>query len=310
LSMEPKPESVTHLHLLAIVMTELGRFERDPVIRILDLGCGNGHLMAYLYAVLTARYPEKRFEIWGHDVEEYHGHGPDLLATTLAYLYRQQPEAPWSRFVRVISATGPWPYPDGFFQVILTNQVMEHVEDPSLVFGEINRVLCEGGFSANLFSFTNHIPEGHLGLPWVHRIQNFEFLMGYIRFMSKLGFGLYRRRRDRYSLEEYAEKYADFLRLCTHYMPARKAFALAKEHHLRISFPYTQNYYSQKLRSLLSLAPRYRYRLRRRPVLDWFAFSTLKYLNCITMFLEKKDAYSLPDQVGREHVESGTLPVP
>ncbi|WP_306601053.1 hypothetical protein [Geothrix sp. 21YS21S-2] len=93
-------------------------------------------------------------------------------------------------------------------------------------------------------------------------------------------------------------------------MPAKQAFALAKELHLRISFPYTQNYDFQKLRSLLSLAPWYRYRLRRRPLLDGFAFSTPEHLNCITMFLEKKDACSLPDQVRREHLESGALPVP
>jgi len=308
--MEPKPESITHLHLLAIVLTELGRFEREPVIRILDLGCGNGHLMGYLHEMLTSRYPEKRFEIWGHDVEEYNGHGPDLLATTLAHLHQHHPDVPWEGFVRVISATGPWPYPDGFFQVILTNQVMEHVEEPGRIFAEIQRVLCEGGFSAHLFPFTTHIQEGHLSLPWVHRIQNFELLMGYIRFMSRLGFGLYRRRRERYSLEEYTEKYADFLRLCTHYMPARRAFALAKEHHLRISFPYTQNYYFQKLRSLLALAPRYRYRLRRRPILDWLAYSTLKYMNCITMFLEKKDAYSLPDPVGRAPIQSAAAALP
>ncbi|BDU72276.1 class I SAM-dependent methyltransferase [Mesoterricola silvestris] len=293
--MDRKPESITHLHLLAIILTELGRFEGAPVIRILDLGCGNGHLMAYLQDLLPARFPGRTFEVWGHDVEEYEGHARDMLDTTLAYLRGEHPGVPWERFARIISAADRWPYPDDFFHVILTNQVMEHVEDPDLVFREISRVLCEGGFSAHLFPFSCAIQEGHLRLPWVHRIRNHEYRAAYIRFMSRLGFGLYRQRRSRYTLDAFTETYSDFIRLCTHYMPKKMAFSLADRHHLRISFPYTQDYYTQKLRSLLGLAPRYRYRLERRVFRDWLAFGTLKFVNCITMFLEKRDAYSLPD---------------
>ena len=292
--MDRKPESITHLHLLALVVTEMGRFATAPIIRILDLGCGNGHLIAYLYEMLTSRFPEHRFEVWGHDIDDYKANGAGLLDRTLAYLQGQQAEVPWHRFVRLISARDRWPYPDAFFHVILTNQVLEHVEDPDLVFAETSRVLRSGGFSANLFPFRTCVQEGHLLLPWAHRIQNFEFLTGYIRFMSRLGFGLYRRRHGLETLDQFSENYADYLRLCTHYMPVGKAFSLAKKHHLRISFPYTQNFYFQKLRSLLALRPRYRYRLRRRPCIDWLAFSTLKYLSCITMVLEKKDSYSDP----------------
>jgi len=39
---------------------------------------------------------------------------------------------------------------------------------------------------------------------------------------------------------------------------------------------------------------RYTYRLRRRPFVDWLALGTLKYLNCVAMFLEKRDAYARP----------------
>lgn len=43
------------------------------------------------------------------------------------------------------------PYPDGSFDIVLSHDVLEHVEDPRISIAEIHRVLRPGGLSVNVF---------------------------------------------------------------------------------------------------------------------------------------------------------------
>lgn len=42
------PERITHLHLLSVLVTEITKRDlTDGRLRILDAGCGNGHLSSF-----------------------------------------------------------------------------------------------------------------------------------------------------------------------------------------------------------------------------------------------------------------------
>lgn len=290
--MASKPESVTHSHLLSILVTEMERCGEAPVIRILDLGCGRGHMLAFLHEHLTERFPGRTFEFWGHDVADYAGSSSVFLKRTTGYLSEKVPGVDWGRFIKEISVKDPWPYPDGFFHFVLSNQVMEHVEDIEFAFAETDRVLVEGGLSVSVFPLSSYLYETHLNLPFVHKIHNFDHLKGAIKVLSRLGLGRYRSRRADFTLDGYAEHYADYMRTCTHYISHRRALELARKNHLRISFRYTQEYYFQKLRSMLRIPPRGAYRRKRSMVRDWAWLFLLKYVDCVTLSLEKKDVYN------------------
>jgi len=63
--MIPRAESVTNLHLLSIVNTEIKRkTDKKSLIRILDVGCGNGHLINYMFQALALLYPSIEFVVY------------------------------------------------------------------------------------------------------------------------------------------------------------------------------------------------------------------------------------------------------
>jgi SAM-dependent methyltransferase len=292
--MVTKPTHVAHLHLLSVINSEMLRLKESPVVRILDLGCGDGHLIAYLFENLGPLFPSRSIEIYGHDVSDYEAANDGETYQARNFLRERFPSVPWEKFVQMISATDQWPYPDGFFDVIVSNQVLEHLEDMDFFFGEAFRTLKEGGVAANLFPFVHHFQEGHLHLPLVHKIRNFHCLKSMIKVLSAVGLGDFKTtgKRRGMTLDHYSEHYADFLRQCTYYITYQQARALAKKHHLRISLKYSPGFYTQKLRRMLRLGLKDHYRPEGSVISECLSVFILKYISCITMFLEKKDTYA------------------
>jgi len=65
-------KSITHLHLLSVLVTELSiKNITNGQVRILDAGCGNGHFSSFMHLNLTALFPKIEFEIHGYDVGDH-----------------------------------------------------------------------------------------------------------------------------------------------------------------------------------------------------------------------------------------------
>ena len=270
--------STTHDHLLTIVNTECRRFPAGTIVRVLDAGCGKCALLKWLREKLPELRPDLRFEIYGFDVSD---HGVSRDST------------PAAEGVSWISCSDVWPYPDNFFQVVISNQVLEHVFTPEVFFRELSRTLCSGGFSAHLFPLGHYIWEGHIHIPFAHWIGNRDLLRSYIKVMSRLGFGRY---RDHHAalgvdLQEFAEQHADYILFFTSYMSSVEALGLAQKHQLRGSFRYTREFYTRKLRRIARRKQGFEYEIERSALADWLSAMTLRYVNCITLFLEKGIAY-------------------
>ncbi len=65
---------------------------------------------------------------------------------------------------------GRLPFPDGCFGLIVNNQVMEHVDDLEATLAELDRVLAPGGLLLSLFPSRDVFREGHIGIPFAHRL--------------------------------------------------------------------------------------------------------------------------------------------
>lgn len=105
---------------------------------ILDVGCGAGFLSNELARL--------RFRVTGLDAS------PECVR--LARRYDE------TRSVRYeVGVAERLPYPGGSFQAACALDLLEHVENPSHIVGEISRVLCPGGlfffhtFNRNLISW-------------------------------------------------------------------------------------------------------------------------------------------------------------
>lgn len=118
-------------------------------VRVLDYGCGAGQIVQALR--------ENGIDAYGCDV---FFEGADYSALFDTPLYRQS--------MRRIEADGRIPFDDDSFDFIVSNQVMEHVQDIDRVLSEMRRVLKPGGKVLSLFPDKDVWREGHCGIPFLH----------------------------------------------------------------------------------------------------------------------------------------------
>jgi SAM-dependent methyltransferase len=145
-----------------------------PCAEVLDFGCGAGHLVcAGLDAGLRIR---------GADVY-YSGSNARAEAQSAGLLGASV----WEM------TAGLLPFPDASFDLVVNNQVMEHVVDLDAVLAEISRVLRPGGVVLSLFPSRDVWREGHIGIPFSHRLPHSSRLrFGYTWLLRSIGLGTWK----------------------------------------------------------------------------------------------------------------------
>lgn len=170
---------VNHRFLLDQV---LGRSEvaSGAGARILDYGCGGGAFVA------EAR--RQRVEAFGADP-----FGP-RTASREAVVERGL----LGDHVREMGDDGALPFPDGWFTVVVSNQVFEHVDDLDVALDEVHRVLEPGGVLVALFPSRRAVREGHVGIPFLHWFpEGSRLRYAYALALRALGLGYHHGDRSR-----------------------------------------------------------------------------------------------------------------
>jgi SAM-dependent methyltransferase len=160
LSEEQRPIGGTHLvptveeeraarRVQAILATarQLG-ISLSPQSRILDFGCGLGYYTLALRKMGLSSY--------GCDVFDR----CQAVAEACRYITTEQ------LFSIVPLDEYRLPHPDGHFDFIFSDHVMEHVLDYSGTLREMRRVLRPGGFALHIFPSRYRILESHLKVPF------------------------------------------------------------------------------------------------------------------------------------------------
>jgi SAM-dependent methyltransferase len=281
--------SVTHLHILAVIQTELELARGERRVKILDAGCGEGALMGYLQANLAELNPGVAFEVHGFDVHDSlteHAPSAEVVTANLVELF---PDESWEERVRYVSVADQWPYPNDDFDVVVSNTVIEHVADLDFFLGELARTMKPGSFSVHVFPLRRVLYEWHLKMPLVHLIEDFRLRERMIEVLSRSGIGLYpdARATDGIDVTAYGRTRADFIQFGTFYRSWREVARAAKRARLRATHRYTRGLYLQKLRTLLSLDEAHRYAKRTAPLADLISFAVLPQLANATIVLEK-----------------------
>ena len=288
----PAAQSIMHEHLCAVIFTELAGRPKTGRVRLLDAGCGNGALLAYLHTAFAAVAPDIELVAHGLDVLD-HGVQPEgFFDRTRERLAELHPELDWPHRLHTASTASAWPLGDESFDILVSNQVGEHVEDHDRFFREVARTLRPGGFSVHLFPVGHYLYEGHLLLPFVHWIHDHDLLRAAIATASRLGLGKYAEHKRLYKagVHAFAEAHADYLAFCTNYTSFRRLTRILRRCGLRSSRRYTSNLYWAKARSLLSLPRPARY-ARRNPLVEAVLASAFSYVSSITLFAEKCNTY-------------------
>ena len=145
-------EIETQLDVMLKMSAELGFSGRG---RVLDLGCGIGNTVSALL--------KRGCDAYGVDVGEWWG------KDHAAYWHDSLPPSENVRARLSVTSEENYrlPYPDNYFDLIISSQVFEHVFNYTDVFRELGRVLKRSGASIHVFPGRGTPTEPHLGIPFV-----------------------------------------------------------------------------------------------------------------------------------------------
>jgi SAM-dependent methyltransferase len=153
----------------------------SPGARILDFGCGAGSLVAMLRSA--------GFDAYGVDIRWPGWDYGDLESTDLGR----------KRVLRYYEEDGGLPFPDATFDLVVSNQVLEHVVPIDAAVRELARVVKPAGTMYHHYPTRIAVREPHIGIPMAHRLPKGRARLYYAAALRRLGLGIHK--DDRPALE-------------------------------------------------------------------------------------------------------------
>lgn len=126
-------------------LEESSRGRDRSTLRVLDVGCGRGATVAWLV--------ENGWDAYGIEVEDsYIRNASSVVEENRVRLVRDD----------------RYPFPDSFFDLVISDQVLEHVADFPILAREISRTSRPGAAGIHIFPPRRIMREPHLLMPLVH----------------------------------------------------------------------------------------------------------------------------------------------
>jgi len=173
-------------------------FTPDRPLSVLDYGCGKGRIVE----ILSGSGPHIR------------AFGCDVFQEELGYRQHVKKELLDDGLILDMK-DDRIPFADCTFDIVVSNMVMEHVENLELTISDICRVLKPGGILLSLFPDKSIWQEGHCGIPFVHWLKKGSRLkLAYLYFFRCLGFGYHKEDKTRI---HWSTNFRQYLDQMTHY---------------------------------------------------------------------------------------------
>lgn len=169
-----------HEHLLRILLT---RIKPGQKLKLLDAGCGTLGLEKYLTEKLQGTGVE--IEYFGYDVAGF-SHSIDGWKEIINQDVGLKKSCAIENFVLVPFDPYNITFPDNFFDIVISNQVVEHVNDFSSFYSELDRTLKPLGIQIHCFPTKEILIEPHLRIPIVQKLLKKKYLFQYLKFMYLL----------------------------------------------------------------------------------------------------------------------------
>lgn len=292
--------SVTHAHLVHAAASELRVRRTTGRVNLLDVGCGDGHLLLALHHHL-AEMIGLSVELQGFDVSDARIQPSKFFESAAGMLLSNAPEVDWQRRLSLIRSTDAWPFGDASMDIVLSNQVLEHVLDVDHFMDELRRVLRPDGVCINLFPVRSQFVETHVGAPLAHRLSSDDVRKSYLGALARLGLSRFGPMRITANLGhlDFASTRSEYVATQTWYRSFPELATSAHRHQLSASHRWTPEFYALKLGYITGrdFSAVYDQRGSARVLLDWLLFPILSRVSCITLVLEKGARYS-PDACG------------
>jgi ubiquinone/menaquinone biosynthesis C-methylase UbiE len=168
-------------------------FSLNP--KVLDLGCGNGGLVA--------EYRKNNIEAFGCDFR--FKKGSEVESLSKKGLIRLLEDDPYRL-----------PFEDNSIDIVVTDQVFEHIKDYPSTLAEIRRVLKPEGISLHMFPSRYKPIEAHVMVPFASIIQNYWWLWLWAHL------GVRTESQDGLSAVERAKRNYEYLNDSTNYLTTKE----------------------------------------------------------------------------------------
>lgn len=176
---------------------------------VLDLGCGNGEIVA--------EYRENSFQGFGCDFQFKEG-------PKVASLHE-------SEVIRLIDGSRyRLPFDDNSFDLVVSNQVFEHVQDYPSCLSEIVRVLKPGGIGLHMFPSRYRPIEAHVYVPFASIIKQYWWLLIWAYL------GIRKQAHKNLSPGESAEDNCNYLNKYTNYLNKSELKKYMNEYFSEVKF--------------------------------------------------------------------------
>ena len=205
-----------HVNYLYLLSKAAGTV-REPRPIVLDYGCGSGEVVQEARKAGLTVYGAETFYEGGSTRAEIEKQG--FLGTV----------------VREIE-NGIIPFEDHFFDLVISNQVFEHVENLDAVLHEIDRVLKPGGTLLCLFPSRESMREPHCGIPFIHWFpKRSPFRFYYAAALRAIGLGYFKGDK---SATQWASDFLQWLDAYTYYRDRNAIFTSFGSHFTVSSFEH------------------------------------------------------------------------
>lgn len=205
----PNPEVMRYV----LVESEKRRRSLDG-LRVLDWGCGRGRFVMTLL--------QKGVDCYGVDID------PSVIDNSRSYFSAMDQDSAFR--LRVIGGDFRTDFPDDFFDVVVSDNVLEHVADLGAAFAEISRITRHGGWGFHLFPARFTLREGHLHMPVVHWLPKNGLRRNVIRLFTSIGVEPMWPETRTMSVREKTAVYYRYSRDKTFYRPPREVLGLCRQH--------------------------------------------------------------------------------
>jgi SAM-dependent methyltransferase len=180
-------------------------------VRVLDYGCGQGTVVRLLR--------DEGIDCYGCDAFVQIGRAPRDFVLN--------PQ--WFGSVIKDMPDGKIPFAAEEFDLVVNNQVMEHVENMELTLSEMHRVLKPGGMLFSVFPHKSTWREGHCGVAFIHWFpKRSRAQLWYATVCRALGFGYHKQKLG--SIRAWAHNRCEYLDEQTFYRTLPEIHRLFRKH--------------------------------------------------------------------------------